>query len=167
MMQNKVIDLISKPPGNRSSIEIRDVLPWLRKKSDLLSTSKNGKLITLTIWVKLPFFIFRIWNMIKISNISDLNLSSPIELPLADSVAHDQHAHARSLTWELHCPLICRIGFHWLTSRQCSSQVRLHSERPPLHFQETVIFYKVCYSAPSSWRLADNSKLVLTLAWMN
>lgn len=29
--------------------------------------------------------------------------------------------------WELHCPLMCRIGFHWLTSRQCSSRVRLRN----------------------------------------
>ena len=46
-------------------------------------------------------------------------------LPYADSVAPDQPAHPRSLIWELHCPLICRKGFHWLISGQCSSQIRL------------------------------------------
>ena len=46
-------------------------------------------------------------------------------LPYADSVALEQPAHPRSLIWELHCQLICRKGYHWLISGQCSSQVRL------------------------------------------
>ena len=33
-------------------------------------------------------------------------------------------AHPTSLTWELRCPLICDIIFHWLINRQCSSQIR-------------------------------------------
>ena len=47
-------------------------------------------------------------------------------MPYADSVAPDQPAHPGSLTWELHCPLICsRTGVHQLISGQCSSQIRL------------------------------------------
>ena len=37
----------------------------------------------------------------------------------ADSVAPDQ-----PLIWELHCPLIYRIGIYWLFSGQCSSHDR-------------------------------------------
>lgn len=43
-MQNKVIGLISKPPHQRYSLEIRAVLPWLKKKSELLCTSNNDVL---------------------------------------------------------------------------------------------------------------------------
>ena len=54
-----------------------------------------------------------------------LTLKALIKMPYADSVASDQPAHPHSLTWELHCPLICRIGIHWLISGQCRSQVKL------------------------------------------
>ena len=59
---------------------------------------------------------------------TNLNLAAVMRkwvLPYADSVAPDQPAHPRSLIWELHCPLFYRLGSHWLTSGQCSSQIRL------------------------------------------
>ena len=43
-------------------------------------------------------------------------------------VAPDQPAHPHSprrLIRELHCPLSCRIGYHWWFSGQCSSLIRL------------------------------------------
>ena len=42
-----------------------------------------------------------------------LTLSPLSRMPYADSVAPDQPAHPRSLIWELHCPLLCRIRSHW------------------------------------------------------
>ena len=47
------------------------------------------------------------------------------KMPYANSVATDQPSHQRSMIWELHCPLICRIGVQWLKSGQRNSQVRL------------------------------------------
>ncbi|XP_052275823.1 uncharacterized protein LOC127875051 isoform X2 [Dreissena polymorpha] len=41
MMQTRVIGVVSKPPRDRKQTEIRVLLPWLRKKSDLLSKSNN------------------------------------------------------------------------------------------------------------------------------
>ncbi|KAL4239121.1 hypothetical protein ACF0H5_003823 [Mactra antiquata] len=44
MMQNRVISVISKPSNDRRRGEVRVVLPWLRKKSELLSTCNSDVL---------------------------------------------------------------------------------------------------------------------------
>ena len=41
-MQNRVIKVISKEPNLRTNQEIDFVLPWLRKKSDLLNNIDKG-----------------------------------------------------------------------------------------------------------------------------
>ena len=42
MMQERVAMVISKPPMMRSTPEIDVVLPWLRKRSDLLQDLEKG-----------------------------------------------------------------------------------------------------------------------------
>jgi len=42
MMQNKVVSVISKRPQLRVGSDVRAVLPWLRKKSEILSQSNDG-----------------------------------------------------------------------------------------------------------------------------
>ena len=43
MMQNKVVGIISKPSSYRGDLEVKAVLPWLKKKSELLNGCDDGK----------------------------------------------------------------------------------------------------------------------------
>ena len=43
MMQNKVVGIISKPSSSRGDLEVKAVLPWLKKKSELLNGCEDGE----------------------------------------------------------------------------------------------------------------------------
>lgn len=62
MMQSKVIGVISKPPHLRKGGEVRAVLPWLRKKSEILSQSNDGWLL-LYMYMYTSFIIFAFLNI--------------------------------------------------------------------------------------------------------
>ena len=42
-MQERIVKVISKPPAERKTHEIDILLPWLRKRSDILKDIDNGK----------------------------------------------------------------------------------------------------------------------------
>ena len=41
----RVVAVVSKPPGDRTENEADGLLPWFRKKSDLFANLKSGKLL--------------------------------------------------------------------------------------------------------------------------
>ena len=47
------------------------------------------------------------------------------KMPYVAGVAQDQTVCPHSLIRELHIPLICKKGLHWLFSRQCNFQIKL------------------------------------------
>ena len=48
-MQNKLVGIISKSSESRGDQEVKAVLPWLKKKSELLSTCEEGELFLYSI----------------------------------------------------------------------------------------------------------------------
>ena len=42
-MQERIVKVISKPPDDRKGHEIDILLPWLRKRSDMLREIDNSK----------------------------------------------------------------------------------------------------------------------------
>ena len=47
LMQERVASLISKPPHQRANHDIEEVMPWLRKKSELLNNLDRGEITSL------------------------------------------------------------------------------------------------------------------------
>ena len=43
LMQDRVASLIAKKPHQRANLDIEEVLPWLRKKSELLNDLDHGE----------------------------------------------------------------------------------------------------------------------------
>ena len=42
-MFERVVKVISKPPTQRTNMEIKMLIPWLRKRSNILANVENGK----------------------------------------------------------------------------------------------------------------------------
>ena len=45
LLYDKVVNIVSKPPDERTNGEIDAILPWFRKRSELFKSQKAGKLI--------------------------------------------------------------------------------------------------------------------------
>lgn len=71
-MQTKVVDVISKRPSQRRDIYIQMVLPWLRKKSELLKDMDKG-FVTILLSFLCCFVIEKCNSSLIVSNNRHIN----------------------------------------------------------------------------------------------
>ena len=72
-----------------------------------------------------------------------INPLSTKKIPYPDGVAPDQPAHPCSLTWELHCPLICRKEYRWSMYQQTVQLSVQTAQMPRLIWSYAVYIWHV------------------------
>lgn len=62
-MQKRVINVIAKPPSERGKQEIDIILPWLRKKSQLMQSLEKGTELVFNVYSGLLQSVYNIQNI--------------------------------------------------------------------------------------------------------